>query len=645
MTTCKQKQLFDASKIARSLLTCITNALDGGLADPAHDQYRLLLKETYEKKFFKKFPQGGSDSPSIKRATLRAFIANAKRLRSFNLDLPSSAFLSRRSSDPRFIEDRVLLMSREIFRGVLGSVPKLHALLENCRHTSGTTLGLSFLETNLEDKWKNVSYIHEDAKWIVSRYADVVGIQEGDYSFSRKSASRYAQVPKNDTINRSIFVEPTAEVFVAVSIMEYIFDRLSILGFDVDKQQVLHNRLAFSSSIHGRLATIDSTMASDSVTTDLIAWYSTLEWYNLLRTFRSERSLIKGIVCELPTFCTMGNPMTFALETLIFYSVAYASVLVTAEKTRSCIPDWDAIKRIRRSKTVSVFGDDVILPTENASLFVSVIERLGFIINLDKTCMDLPTKGNCFRESCGTDYLAGRNVRAFFISPPQSQNTSSLGPWLAQTFNGIQTKYISYFGTLNYVYYLGPVVEVMLEVIKDFDIKIMIVPDSYPDDSGFKVLSDPRLVRCFRSCLFKPIMVNASDQISFNYWRFRYTRVDRGHGLMINGHLRVREKLKTESWKPSNDRLSHIKNGRDTLSTYVNKKIGGYVTARALTYVGEITHIRRATYRLPSLYQLIGTSERRYNRVFSIRRSCSTPIPVDRRFPRSEKTRSRAPAK
>jgi hypothetical protein len=90
----------------------------------------------------------------------------------------------------------------------------------------------------------------------------------------------------------------------------------------------------------------------------------------------------------------MGNGYTFALETLIFYSLAWSTCVALG------LPTSD----------VSSYGDDIIVPTGAYNALIGVLKCLGFVPNREKSFGDGP-----FRESCGKDYFRGIDVRPVYI--------------------------------------------------------------------------------------------------------------------------------------------------------------------------------------------------------------------------------------
>lgn len=80
----------------------------------------------------------------------------------------------------------------------------------------------------------------------------------------------------------------------------------------------------------------------------------------------------------------MGNGYTFELESLIFYSLAYAAVSVSSDE----------------APHVLVYGDDIIVKTVYADVVISTLEAFGFQLNLKKSHYN-----DLYRESCGAHYF------------------------------------------------------------------------------------------------------------------------------------------------------------------------------------------------------------------------------------------------
>jgi hypothetical protein len=120
-------------------------------------------------------------------------------------------------------------------------------------------------------------------------------------------------------------------------------------------------------------------------------------WFEFLDVARSPCYLDGSRWRTFQKFSSMGNAYTFELETLIFYSLAYACCEVLGIKPVTGV-------------NLSVYGDDVIIPQDAFDLFSEVSVACGFKLNDEKSFRE----GEFF-ESCGHDYFSGYLVRPFLI--------------------------------------------------------------------------------------------------------------------------------------------------------------------------------------------------------------------------------------
>jgi hypothetical protein len=135
-------------------------------------------------------------------------------------------------------------------------------------------------------------------------------------------------------------------------------------------------------------------MASDTLAIELVRDLLPPDWFDILWALRSPNGNFDGTIRPWAKFSSMGNGYTFELETIIFLALAKSVC---------------EVKGIKHSQ-VSVFGDDIILPTDAFAAFSDVLRYSGFCINKEKSF----TRGH-FRESCGGDYFQGRDVRPFYL--------------------------------------------------------------------------------------------------------------------------------------------------------------------------------------------------------------------------------------
>jgi hypothetical protein len=195
-------------------------------------------------------------------------------------------------------------------------------------------------------------------------------------------------VPKNAKTFRSVIVEPVLNGLYQLALGDHMTRRLAAFGVDL-RDQTRNQSLALEGSLTGALATLDLSAASDSVSTELVFSLLPLDWAVGLARGRTGHVLYKSERITLEKFSSMGNGFTFPLQSLIFWALARA------------ICDKDEV--------VSVYGDDIILPSTKASEFVRLLQCTGFTVNEEKSYASGP-----FRESCGRDFYLGIDVRPFF---------------------------------------------------------------------------------------------------------------------------------------------------------------------------------------------------------------------------------------
>lgn len=205
--------------------------------------------------------------------------------------------------------------------------------------------------------------------------------------------SKLVFVPKNSKTYRSIGIEPTLTGFFQQGVGKYLKKRLKRFGIDLSDQS-RNKRLACRSSIDGSLATIDLSNASDTISSECVWQLIPYDWCVLFDHLRSDEIQYQDKIFKLSKFSSMGNSYTFELESLIFYTVAEACCTHLSISTED----------------VSAYGDDIILPSQAASLLKEVLDYLGFSINLEKSFLSGP-----FRESCGGDFLHGFDIRPFYL--------------------------------------------------------------------------------------------------------------------------------------------------------------------------------------------------------------------------------------
>lgn len=201
--------------------------------------------------------------------------------------------------------------------------------------------------------------------------------------------NRFFTVPKDATTERGACAEPGVNVQVQLGLGRALRERLKRFGLDLTTGQLRHGQMA-REALSRDLVTIDLKSASDCMSKKLVQLLLPDGWYTAVNAARSPLTLLEGKWVLLEKFSSMGNGFTFELETLLFYAMCLACADYS---------DW---------ADISVFGDDIIVPRSIARAVIAILAYAGFTTNARKTF----TTGE-FRESCGVDTFAGRDVRVF----------------------------------------------------------------------------------------------------------------------------------------------------------------------------------------------------------------------------------------
>lgn len=345
--------------------------------------------------FFSKRSDLELGSVSKRDSAVRKFIESEVMCSKTN-DL-FSKHLSGLVSFPKDVESLLFAAQRKIAK-ILGPVPKLSEL--KLRFGPGATTQVKKRDASVSKKLtaslscsKNMlpviqSVFAEIPSWVEFNILD----PDGGIVNLEVSPGKLVFVPKNAKTYRSVIVEPSLNSFVQLGINDHIVSRLKRFGLDLTDQS-RNQRLAREGSLTGALATLDLSSASDTIALLLVWHLLPMEWADFLSNFRTSIVEYEGETVELEKFSSMGNGFTFPLESLIFYALSLAAA--------------------EDDNRVSVYGDDIIVPTEYAERLTMLLTFCGFQLNQEKSFVTGP-----FRESCGKDYLSGIDIRPCYIKQP-----------------------------------------------------------------------------------------------------------------------------------------------------------------------------------------------------------------------------------
>lgn len=291
------------------------------------------------------------------------------------------------------VETQFFLAQRKIAT-VLGDVPSLNQL--GLRFGPGSTTLTKKRNANHREKIHAGLACSEELVPIVRDVIDEFPVwreflleQNASESLPVKvDLGKVTFVPKSAKTDRAVVTEPVLNGMLQLGYGDFIAKRLRAVGVDISDQS-LNQRLALEGSLTGDLATLDLSSASDTISTELIFNLLPVDWALALSRCRTRSVKIGNEVIRQEKFASMGNGFTFPLETLVFWALA-----------RACCDN---------SETVSVYGDDIIVPSHRAAVVSNLLHCAGFVVNIDKSFSSGP-----FRESCGADYYKGIDVRPYY---------------------------------------------------------------------------------------------------------------------------------------------------------------------------------------------------------------------------------------
>lgn len=310
---------------------------------------------------------------------------------------------NRRVANSRLDDETLAVIStaREKVSNILGVVP-FAEILEACDWGPGSTLSVRRRSATKPQKYLIESDITLDALDLIYPFHFSANPRLSR-SLRVVRGNRVVSVPKNAKTDRTIAIEPGINLWYQKGIGSVLRRRLNRAGIDLNDQR--HNqRLARLGSLHNELATVDFSSASDTISKAVCRELLPASWLALLEAFRSSCAIVNGEPLYYEKFSSMGNGFTFELETLIFYSIALG-----CKKLHPC------------DGQVSVYGDDVIIPSQLYPLYSRVCEQLGFTVNSHKSF-------SCgyYRESCGKHYWDGVDIQPIFFKEPLDGNNAIL---------------------------------------------------------------------------------------------------------------------------------------------------------------------------------------------------------------------------
>ena len=370
-----------SESVRASILGCV-NSIDGG-----EDFASTYLRKEFLAKFCDESLVPASERRSaaigkFRDCELKNSITNEK-FRSLDLDFQVL---------PKVTMRRFLRFCRNLIRDILGPLRDEVVL---GAFSGGASTSRRRTESHPASKFTGMADATESAATYVEilyRHAPLLR-KYGTFDYLNEvSGNVLFTVPKKTDIDRCACKEPDFNMFLQKGVGTHIRRRLRRFGIDLNDQSI-NRDLAKRGSLDGSLATLDLSAASDSISFEVVRTLLPDSRFRYLDDIRSPVTVIDGEIHQLEMFSSMGNGFTFELESLIFFALLRT------------VAYFEGI-----SGVISVYGDDLIIPSGMSDLAIFVLGKFGFTVNEEKSFTIGP-----FRESCGGHYLNGVDVTPFYL--------------------------------------------------------------------------------------------------------------------------------------------------------------------------------------------------------------------------------------
>lgn len=243
-----------------------------------------------------------------------------------------------------------------------------------------------------------------DTSWLKSTFANTILSDSfrhyPDSSFHRPvSPSKVMSVPKTWKKQRIVAIEDVTRMYGEQAVRGGLYAALkhAFPGHIDFSNATVNQDMARFGSLTGAIATIDLSSASDSVGTEFVgACFERTPLWPIMDALRTQCFLIEeqGRTVQSSIFATMGNAICFPIMSWIFACVCLEVGCSMGDS------NW------------AVYGDDICAPDRLIPDLVEKLQQYGFTVNVDKSFFG----DSSFRESCGGEYVKGKDVTPLRIS-------------------------------------------------------------------------------------------------------------------------------------------------------------------------------------------------------------------------------------
>lgn len=237
-------------------------------------------------------------------------------------------------------------------------------------------------------------------------------------------------VPKTLKTPRIIAIEPVCMQYAQQALLRWLVPVLQgsdlLSGAIRFTDQTVNQRMALAASLDGSHSTIDLSDASDRVPLSMVRQMlrTVPDFLGMVEACRSRKAkLPDGEVLTLRKFASMGSALCFPIESMYFYTIIVHSILWKQRKY-PCLRDIRSV-----SKRIHIFGDDIIVPTDETDTVIEGLAHFKCKVNTSKSFWN-----GKFRESCGVDGFMGQDVTPVYLRelrPSHRRAASSIVSWVA----------------------------------------------------------------------------------------------------------------------------------------------------------------------------------------------------------------------
>lgn len=247
-----------------------------------------------------------------------------------------------------------------------------------------------------------------------SMYSPTSGVNsflESPYSFSR-----FTTVPKNLFKGRGVCPEPVSKQILGYQVSSGLYQCVRTLaqrilgGHPLDTKDQSWNQQLISDDNY---ATLDLTAASDSIAYKL-GQELCARRPDLWKKIRACRSRIvefdDGSLEINHHLVTMGNAVTFNLETIIFASIVILGIMKYLAFKDDLTPEEFAAYVL-----IAIYGDDIVVHNDIAETVRDLLQIFGFQVNMEKSFIRRGDPEAFYRESCGVEYRGNQVVTGCYF--------------------------------------------------------------------------------------------------------------------------------------------------------------------------------------------------------------------------------------